>query len=213
MFKVYLAGPISGLSFDEGQNWREEFSTKIDPRIECYSPLRGKDYLTAHGKLEGAYDEFPLSSARGITERDRFDCIGADLVICNVHGAKRVSIGTMIELGWADANRIPVVLIMEEGNVHEHPMVQQTTSWRVDNMADALKITEIVLLSNRKSVKLETDATERRTGEANRRKIYMKTMIYRSNGGGNRAKTLGRRKTDITSYSSLPEANYVSDVL
>jgi nucleoside 2-deoxyribosyltransferase len=151
-FKVYLAGPISGLTFDEGQSWREEFIQKIDPSINCYSPLRGKQYLSTHGKLEGSYNEFPLSTDKGITARDRFDCMGSDLVVFNLLGAtNRVSIGTMIELGWADASRKPAILIMEkEGNVHEHPMVNMTTHFRVDNIEDAIKMTEIILLSNRK---------------------------------------------------------------
>ena len=147
--KVYLAGPISGLTFAEGQNWREYFSTQIDQRIQCYSPLRGKDYLTKHGKLEGSYDEFPLSTGHGITARDRFDCMGSDIVIFNLLGAKRISVGTMIELGWADAARNPAILIMEkEGNPHEHPMVSNTTQFRVDNVQDAIYLTEIILLSN-----------------------------------------------------------------
>lgn len=145
--KVYLAGPISGLTYEGAQEWREEFRTKIHPSIECYSPLRGKEYLTMRGPLEGSYDEFPLSSDRGITERDRFDCTGSELVVCYLLGATRISIGTMIELGWADANRIPVVLVMEkQGNLHDHPMVRQTSSFRVDNVEDARRIAEIVLL-------------------------------------------------------------------
>ena len=72
-FKVYLAGAISGLSYGEGQGWREYVQSKIDPRIECYSPLRGKDYLEKYGRLEGEYNEFPLSTGKGITTRDRFD--------------------------------------------------------------------------------------------------------------------------------------------
>ncbi len=146
-FKVYLAGPISGLTFDEGQNWREDFRQAIHPAIKAYSPLRGKDYLADKGNLEGSYDEFPLSSGKGITTRDRYDCMGSDLVIFNLLGAKKVSIGTMIELGWADAARVPAILIMEEGNVHSHPMVDNTTHFRVTNVNDAIKLTEMILLS------------------------------------------------------------------
>ena len=160
--KVYLAGPISGLTYDGAQEWREEFRQKIDQRIQCYSPLRGKEYLTMRGKLEGSYDEFPLSTDQGITTRDRFDCMGSDLVVFNLLGAKeRVSIGTMIELGWADASRNPAILIMEKkGNVHDHPMVRQITHFRVDNVNDAIKLAEIILLakdSRQKSV-LDSEA-------------------------------------------------------
>lgn len=151
--KVYLAGPIYGLTYEGAQDWRNEFSNKIDPQIACYSPLRGKDYLTMRGPLEGSYEEFPLSTDQGITARDRFDCMGSDLVIFNLLGAQRISIGTMIELGWADAARNPAILIMEKtGNPHEHPMLRQTTQFRVDNLKDAIAIAEIILLPQRSVV-------------------------------------------------------------
>jgi hypothetical protein len=97
--------------------------------------------------LEGSYDEFPLSTDRGITTRDRADCMGADLVVFNMLGATRVSMGTMVEFGWADAARVPSVLIMEkEGNIHDYPMVREIAGFRVDNLEDAIAISEIVLL-------------------------------------------------------------------
>lgn len=151
MKKIYLAGPISGLTYDGAQDWRVAFQKDIDSRIACYSPLRGKEFLKMRGPLEGSYQEWPLSTDQGITARDRNDCTTADLVIFNLLGAKkRVSIGTMIELGWADANRVPAILIMEkEGNVHEHPMVRMTTQFRVDNIPDAILLAETILLPGR----------------------------------------------------------------
>jgi len=151
MKKVYLAGPIHGLTYDGAQEWRTQFSQAIDERIECFSPMRGKEYLTMRGKLEGSYEEFPLSTAQAITTRDRYDCMGADLVVFNMLGAEKVSIGTMIELGWADAVRRPGILIMEKtGNIHDHPMVRKTTQFRVDNIKDAVAIAEVILLGKRK---------------------------------------------------------------
>lgn len=146
MKKVYLAGPISGLTYDSAQDWRDEFSAMVDrSKIECFSPLRGKQYLRNRGPLEGSYSESPLSTDMGITTRDRFDCMGADLVVFNLLGAERISVGTMIELGWADAARRPAILIMEDGNPHDHPMVRMTTQFRVANLQDAAKLVNIIL--------------------------------------------------------------------
>jgi nucleoside 2-deoxyribosyltransferase len=145
--RIYLAGPISGLTYDGAQDWRTKFSADIDERIECFSPLRGKEFLRSKGVLEGSYPHM-LATDAAITGRDRNDCTRADLVLFYLLGAERVSIGTMIELGWADANRIPAVLVMEkEGNPHEHPMVRGTTSFRVDNLQDALRVSELILLA------------------------------------------------------------------
>ena len=147
MKKIYLAGPISGLTFEGAQDWRNYFTSKISPEIDCFSPLRGKDYLKIRGPLEGSYDQFPLSTDRGITSRDRNDCMGADLVVFNMLGAQRVSIGTMVEFGWADAARVPSILVMEkQGNIHEYPMVREIASFRVTNLEDAIAIAEVVLL-------------------------------------------------------------------
>ncbi len=148
--KVYLAGAISGLSYEGAQDWRTQFAASLPSEIQCYSPLRGKDYLKMRGPLEGSYDEFPLSTDQGITARDRYDCMGADLVVFNLLGTERVSIGTMIELGWADAARNPAILVLEkQGNPHDHPMVRLTTQFRVDNLKDAAAIAEIILLPSR----------------------------------------------------------------
>jgi|SRR5581483_1516189 len=153
MKKIYLAGPISGLTYEGAQDWRDYFSSKISPEIQCYSPLRGKQYLKMRGPLEGSYDEFPLSTDTGITTRDRYDCMGADVVVFNLLGAERISIGTMIELGWADAARNPAILIMEkEGNPHEHPMLRQTTHFRVSSLDDAIALAEIILLPSSNAI-------------------------------------------------------------
>jgi|HubBroStandDraft_1064217.scaffolds.fasta_scaffold144307_1 nucleoside 2-deoxyribosyltransferase len=152
MFKVYLAGPISGLTFAGAQEWRNEFTRRVDSRIKAYSPLRGKDYLAGLGILEQSYANFPLSTDQGLTTRDRYDCMGADLVVFYLLGAQRISVGTMIEMGWCDAARKPAVLVIEkEGNPHDHPMVRQTVPFRVDNLDDALKVTEIILLNKREA--------------------------------------------------------------
>ena len=69
--------------------------------------------------------DISLTSQRGVTTRDRMDCNRADAVIMNLLGAKTVSIWTMIEIGWADAHRTPIILVMERSaNVHDHPMVR-----------------------------------------------------------------------------------------
>ena len=147
MKKIYLAGPISGLTFDGALEWRDEFRRRIDPRIDAFSPLRGKVYLTIRGPLEGSYDDYPLSTDAGITARDRYDCMGADLVVFYLLGATRISIGTMIEFGWCDAARNPAIVIMEKtGNVHDYPMVRQIAQFRTDTLTDAVSLANIILL-------------------------------------------------------------------
>ena len=42
---VYLAGPIKGLTFDEGQEWRDVITDMLEPEIDAFSPLRWKQVL------------------------------------------------------------------------------------------------------------------------------------------------------------------------
>ena len=151
---VYLAGPITGLTYDEGQDWRLEAKAWLDAHgIDGYSPLRAKTHLRELGVLDNAGTPDSayiglnaLSEPAGITTRDRFDCMGRSMVLVNFVGAEKVSIGTCIELGWADAARVPLVIAMEEDNVHRHAMVNSVAGFIVPTLSEALTVCKAVLL-------------------------------------------------------------------
>lgn len=151
---VYLAGPITGLTYDDGQDWRQYAKDWLAAEgIDGFSPLRAKTHLRSLGVLDNAGTPDSaylglnaLSEPKGITTRDRFDCIGRDLVLVNFVGAKAVSIGTCIELGWADGARVPLVLAMEEDNVHRHAMVNEVAGFIVPTLEEALVVCKAVLL-------------------------------------------------------------------
>ena len=150
---VYLAGPITGLTYDEGADWREVVIAALGHSgIDAFSPLRSKEFLRAIGKLDNAGQPDsaylglnPLSEPKGITTRDRFDTMGRDMVFANFLGAERVSIGTCIELGWADAARVPIVAAMEEDNVHRHAMVNEVCGFIVPSVEEAIAVIKAVL--------------------------------------------------------------------
>lgn len=156
MSRVYLAGPITGLSYGDSTDWRHEVSRQLALfGIVGISPLRAKDYLAEEQKIAHSYDNAHdlhplatvLSGARGITTRDRWDCHRCDVVFLNLLGATKVSIGTMMELAWADASRIPTVVAIEpEGNPHDHPMVNECTGFRVSSIEDALSVIRALLV-------------------------------------------------------------------
>lgn len=108
--------------------------------------MRAKEYLSHEAEIGDAYADTVLSNQKAITTRDRFDCQGSDLILVNLLGAARVSIGSMIELGWADAARVPIILaIEEEGNMHDHAMVREVAGWRVPSLDLALDVAIAVL--------------------------------------------------------------------
>jgi hypothetical protein len=147
-FLVYLAGPIAGLTYTEGQTWRDYVAATVPEEIRTISPLRGKSVRLARvGKIENSYEDNPLTAITGITTRDRFDCTRADAVLFNCLDMRGISIGTMIELGWADAARNPIILVAKSNSeVAQHPMVRGIAGYILESLDDALMVLEAVLL-------------------------------------------------------------------
>lgn len=150
--RVYLAGPMKGRSVESATGWREELRALLAPEIVCYSPMRQvAECAGSNGRVEASYAHHVLHNQKSLTTRDRLDVMRADLVIVNVLGAEVVSIGTCIEVGWADAFRVPIVLIDDTDgttwmSTHAHPMLREAAGWHVESVADAAYVTRSVLL-------------------------------------------------------------------
>jgi nucleoside 2-deoxyribosyltransferase len=149
--KVYLAGPIAGLDYAGATDWRRQVAAELqEDGIEAYSPMRAKEYLRHIESF--AKDCTPygagnvLSSNRGITTRDRWDATRCDLLFVNLLHAKSVSIGTVIEIAWADLLRIPIVCAMEKENPHEHGMILEMIGFRLPTLIEAVDIAKAILL-------------------------------------------------------------------
>lgn len=147
---VYLAGAISGLTYDGAEDWRAFAKADLSAHgIKAVSPLRGKDYLRGIPALTadcaGYGDLNCMSSPRGIMTRDRFDATRCDILLVNLLGAERVSIGTVMEIAWADAVRTPIVVAMEpKGNIHEHAMISEAIGFRVSTLTEALHVVKAI---------------------------------------------------------------------
>jgi nucleoside 2-deoxyribosyltransferase len=141
--KIYLAGPITGLNWGETENWRDSFKAALKetcPHVIGFSPLREKGFLQEVGTIADSYNDKLLSSQRAIMSRDFFDCQTADAIVANFTGAKKVSIGTVMEVAWGFQRRIPVIVIANPGNVHEHSMMREAANWWVETEDDALEV-------------------------------------------------------------------------
>ena len=137
---VYLSGPIAGLTFTEGADWREYATKCFPPHIQGVSPLRGHRMLEGLGPITNLMIEHPFRKDTAINRRDKFDTLRAAALLVNLLGTKKVSIGTVMEMAWAFDHSIPVVLAIEpEGNVHDHPMVRDCTTVRVSSLDEAIE--------------------------------------------------------------------------
>lgn len=144
---VYLAGPMSGLTFEDFHAWREHVSQKLQELgITCYSPSRHKEFLRGKGiipKVGGG--KRPLSLAKGILARDFNDVKNADLLFVNFLHSKEVSIGTCCEIAFAHCFRIPVVMVIEEGNCHDHDFLNEISAFKVNNLDEGIELAFSIL--------------------------------------------------------------------
>lgn len=145
--RVYLAGAISGLNFNGAVDWRDWFCKELPSGIEGMSPMRGKSYLQHEKDIKDTYPTHALSSDRGITTRDFYDCQTCDLIVANLLGTTKVSIGTVMEIAWGKAFNKPVIVVMEDtGNLHDHAMIRESVGFRVNSLEQALWLTKVILL-------------------------------------------------------------------
>lgn len=131
-FKVYLAGAMSGISFEESNAWRKNITrslnnTYADIKVKCINP---NDYYN--------FKEVTYDSEREVMEFDLYKVRHSDLVIVNFNHSE--SRGTMAEIAIAYENKIPIIGL----NVnHEklHPWQIEMSNKIFD---DELKITNYI---------------------------------------------------------------------
>lgn len=148
MSRIYLAGPISGLSYEEARNgWRKEFAGLLKIEIEPLSPMRQEGHLAEVKEItKFGYEYNQMSTSRGIFAKDILDIERCSLAVFNFCGAPRVSIGSVWEMGYAYARGKPIVLIMEpEKNIHEHLFVTEASPFRCATIAEAAEICNALL--------------------------------------------------------------------
>ena len=146
---VYLCGQITGATYDEARyGWRAKVTDHLHlfPNIQCLSPMRAKvkcgsdaESLSHMGDADSI-----MSCPRGITTRDRWDVRRSSLIFANLDMDK-ISVGSMIEFGWADAWRIPIIAVMPEGNMHEHGIVNELIGFRVQTIEEGMEVAKAIL--------------------------------------------------------------------
>jgi nucleoside 2-deoxyribosyltransferase len=149
---VYLAGPITGLSYEGATDWRQyAIDVLASHGIVGVSPMRGKEYLSRFSNLSGTGQEYShlgvFATPEAVLTRDHWDATRCDVMLVNVLGAKAISVGTVMEVAWAFTHKIPIVCaIAPDDTVHTHMMFTGAVKpFRVPTLDDALKITEAIL--------------------------------------------------------------------
>ena len=142
MKTVYVGGPIAGMTLQEATEWRIEVCNKLaDHDIGARFPVLNAVKPTEVYNTQG-YDTSALVKPRGIIMNDRWCVQNSDLILMNLLNSKRVSIGSMVEYGWADAYRKPIVTVMklDGNNPHDHAFVKELSGFIVEDLEEAVHV-------------------------------------------------------------------------
>lgn len=146
---VYLAGPITDLSYGSANNWRDEATAEaIGLGYDVYSPMRGKDDLQDEGAIDA-------TAYLDVYARDVHDIEASDVILINMLGPKPPMIGTMVELGYALHAGKFIILVIEPwqqlaspfaGSRGYHPFLQAVfhSGAIVPSLAAAYKVMEFL---------------------------------------------------------------------
>lgn len=136
---VYLAGPMTGLTLEQATGWRRLASERLEEAgFTILDPTRGLTFLKPDDVILDGYDGHQFESKHAVVLRDKFDSTRSDLLLINLLGISRVSIGTMMELAWASLAGKFAIVIRDKGGVYDHAFVNETAGILVDNLDDAL---------------------------------------------------------------------------
>lgn len=133
--KIYLAGKMNGLTFDEMNEWRNETFQKLleaaeynNEKINVVNPVSYYNFEEKRHQTEIEVEEYDLAHV-----------ISSNIVVVNLDGLSN-SIGTIIELHDAHYNhKIPVIAFGDK-KLYEnlHPWVKNDITRVEDSIDDVV---------------------------------------------------------------------------
>jgi nucleoside 2-deoxyribosyltransferase len=154
MSKVYLSGPITGLTYNDARySWRSDVMDALEDHAQVLSPMRHEGHLAemktamseaALKKFQQTNNHF-FSQNKMIVAKDLLDIDESTIVLTNFLGAKVISKGTIAELGYAYAKGKTIITVMEEGNPNDGPFTREMSDTVLDNLEDAIIVIKSLL--------------------------------------------------------------------
>ena len=106
MTTVYLGGAFAEFTPEQVEAKQREVESLLGAGFTCLKPMHQGAYPAELGDL----------TTVTLTHRDRLQIEQSRLLILDFLGAKKVSAGSMIEIGWATQMGKPIVAIAESDN-------------------------------------------------------------------------------------------------
>lgn len=133
--QIYLAGKMSGLSYDEMNKWREDFRHSLDSTAY----YAGKSVFVVNPVKYFNFEEKRYQTEEEVMKFDIAKVRKSDLVVVNIDGLSE-SIGTCMELYEAYTKNIPVLAfgLTREDYDKLHPWIKVCITRYDDEVTELL---------------------------------------------------------------------------
>ncbi len=139
---VYLAGAILGCDEAEAHDWRRAVDGMLGGHgIVAVSPLRCEPLIG--GRYLPDYADNLFGTSRAITSKNVFDVRNCDMTLAYLPRpaeGRRQSWGTMCEMAWARMLDRPVILVTDDPDVREHPVLNACANWVLGSLEEAVEV-------------------------------------------------------------------------
>lgn len=128
-FNIYLAGPMSGVSWEEQNQWRKHIKNYIEHYasipVHCINPCSFYNLKDRLHNTELEVLDWDLSMVKG-----------SDLVICML---SNTSVGSIMEIAVARENGIPILGLYLNEDTKLHPWIENSVSRLFTDVNDLLE--------------------------------------------------------------------------
>lgn len=132
MFKIYLAGKMSGLKKEDRVNWRKSIQTHFrnTPNLLIINPCDYYDIDTV---------DYATTTEKEIKAFDLFHVRTSNIIIVNLRHPN--SIGTAMELQEAESHKIPIIGY-DTWKAPVHPWIEEAITKLCNTEKDLLEYVE-----------------------------------------------------------------------
>jgi nucleoside 2-deoxyribosyltransferase len=132
---------MNDYSLSEADWWRKEVTQYFEENsdnIRIINPTRGKPDTA---KLGLNYDNTFRSEKRYIFRRDMNDVRRCDFLYVYLPiSEKGISIGSLIEIGWATALDKPIFVVTNNVSLQKHPLISESAVWIGESLEQGVEV-------------------------------------------------------------------------
>jgi nucleoside 2-deoxyribosyltransferase len=144
--RIYLAHQITGLSYDVVRDYYGKLSERMyELGLEVLCPMTAKGTLRTEIEFKSEGYGTPVSCNHAIFERDQWMVRNCDIILADLTGMERASIGCCMEMAWASLLGKHSIVVMEKSNPHRHAFVLESADIVFETLDEAIDYLKLLV--------------------------------------------------------------------